>query len=248
VWTRDGTYIAFIAARVGEGMDVYWQPADGTAPPTRLTNDGRAKNRISFHPGGKLFAYSDTTGIVVRPVPGDGVSESTPATPPERTPAVPSTGEFEPVFSPDGRWLAYGSNATGRPEVYVRPFPGPGRSWQVSTGGAINPRWSPNRNELLFSSVASGPAADAAEPPGTIMVASFSVQGDTFRSERPRRWAAGRATLGWGVRWDLHPDGERVAGIVATQAGQASAAVTRNRVVLVLDFFNELRRIAPAGR
>jgi hypothetical protein len=82
------------------------------------------------------------------------------------------------------------------------------------------------------------------------MAASFSVQGDTFRSEHPRRWAAGRATLvaltsGSGVRWDLHPDGERVVGIVATQPVAATAPVTRNRVVLVLNFFDELRRLAP---
>jgi hypothetical protein len=82
------------------------------------------------------------------------------------------------------------------------------------------------------------------------MAASFSVQGDTFRSERPRRWAAGQATLvalssGSGVRWDLHPDGERVVGIVRTQPGPATAPVRRNRVVLVLNFFDELRRLAP---
>jgi serine/threonine-protein kinase len=249
VWTPDGTSIAYIAARVGEGMDIYWQRADGTAPATRLTSDGRAKNLISFHPSGKFFAYSDTVGIVVRPLPGDGTSGSTPPTAADQTPLVPSTREFEPQFSPDGHWLAYGSSASGRPEVYVRPFPGPGQAWQVSTSGGVNPRWSPTRNELLFSSV-SGPAGDAEEPPGTVMAASFSVQGDTFRSERPRRWAAGQATLvalssGSGVRWDLHPDGERVVGVVGTRPGPATAPVRRNRVVLVLNFFDELRRLAP---
>ena len=252
-WTPDGTQVAFVAARVGQGEDIYWQRADGTAPAARLTTDGRTKSLISFHPSGKFFAYSDTTGIVVRPLPGDGASGSTPGPPPEKTPPVAAIREFEPQFSPDGRWLAYGSNASGRPEIYVRPFPGPGPPWQVSTGGAVNPRWSRTQSELLFSSIATVSARDAEAPPGTVMAASFSVQGDTFRSERPRRWAAGRATLvaltsGSGVRWDLHPDGERVVGIVATQPGPATAPVTRDRVVLVLNFFDELRRLAPAAR
>ena len=68
------------------------------------------------------------------------------------TPTVFLNGPFaerEPIFSPDGRWLAYQSNESGRPEVYVRPFPGQCGKWQVSTTGGINATWSRTRRELF---------------------------------------------------------------------------------------------------
>jgi len=52
--------------------------------------------------------------------------------------------ESEGVFSPDGKWVAYQSNESGRNEIYVRPFPGPGGQWQISTGGGTSPRWRPD--------------------------------------------------------------------------------------------------------
>jgi len=54
------------------------------------------------------------------------------------------------VFSPDGRWVAYQSNESGRDEIYVRPFPGPGGQWQVSTAGGSDPRWRPDGKELYY--------------------------------------------------------------------------------------------------
>ena len=54
------------------------------------------------------------------------------------------------LVSPDGRWVTYRSNESGRDEVYVRPFPGPGGKWQISTGGVIAPAWSPKGNELFY--------------------------------------------------------------------------------------------------
>ena len=57
--------------------------------------------------------------------------------------------EREPMFSPDGRWLAYHSNKSGRTEVYVHPFPGPGGKWQISTGGGVYPTWYQETRALL---------------------------------------------------------------------------------------------------
>ena len=80
----------------------------------------------------------------------------------------------EPMFSPDGRWLAYYSNESGRYEVYVRPFPGPGGKWQISTNGGGVPTWSRARHELFYAAL------------DRIMVASYGVEGDSFRAEKPR--------------------------------------------------------------
>ena len=60
--------------------------------------------------------------------------------------------ELRPIFSPDGRWIAYQSNETGQSEIYIRPFPGPGGKWQVSTAGGSRPRWHGDGKELFFLS------------------------------------------------------------------------------------------------
>jgi hypothetical protein len=61
-----------------------------------------------------------------------------------------SFDEIEGQFSPDGRWLAYASNESGRYEIYVRPFPDAGGKWQVSTGGGTQPHWRPDGKELFY--------------------------------------------------------------------------------------------------
>jgi len=103
---------------------------------------------------------------------------------------LPLTGERKPfpflsrplnenqgVFSPDGKWVAYQSNESGRNEIYVRPFPGPGGQWQVSTGGGASPRWRADGKELYYLApdgklmavpvAAQGAAQGAALAPGT---------------------------------------------------------------------------------
>jgi Tol biopolymer transport system component len=76
-------------------------------------------------------------------MPPEGFSKAIPFL---KTPAM----EEQARFSPDGHWVVYRSNETGRPEVYVQPFPGPGGKWQISTEGGLEPLWSPKGNELFF--------------------------------------------------------------------------------------------------
>ncbi len=65
--------------------------------------------------------------------------------------------ERAPALSPDGRWLAHRSDESGIPEVYVQPFPGPARRWQISAGGGCNPRWSRKGRELFYPMYLSAP-------------------------------------------------------------------------------------------
>ena len=136
------------------------------------------------------------------------------------------------MFSPDGRWLAYESGESGRFEVYVRPFPAKEGKWQISTSGGMMPTWSRARHELFYKT------ADQ-----HIMVASYAADGDSFRADRPHVWsdarfeARRRSYLYRSL--DLHPDGERFA------LGTESAA-RQDKVVLIFNFFDELRRIAPS--
>ena len=150
------------------------------------------------------------------------------------TPAVflegPST-EQQPRFSPDGRWLAYESNESGRFEISVKPYPGPGGKTTVSTGGGTDAVWSRARNELLYLA-----------PDGRIMFVPFAAAGDDFRPEKPRIWSERPVQLrpGTGGSFDLDPDGTRV---VMSSATAATAGPTH--VTLWFNFFDELRRLAP---
>ncbi|HYR42810.1 MAG TPA: hypothetical protein VER98_07305, partial [Terriglobia bacterium] len=143
--------------------------------------------------------------------------------------------EQDPMFSPEGHWIAYTSSESGRNEIFVRPFPGPGGKWHISTAAGVEPTWSRTRRELFYRTQPLGGV-------GAVMVASYTVEGDSFKADKPRLWSEKpilvRATR---RNFDLHPDGERLAVAVAT----TEAEDKREKVVLIQNFFEELRRIAP---
>ena len=155
VWTPDGARITYRSNRDTKTFtNLYWQRADGAGETQRLTESRFMQFTGSWHPSGKYFAYyenSEGTNPDIWILPMDGNEESgwKPGKPTVflHTPAI----EQEPAFSPDGRWLAYHSNESGAFEVYVRPFPGPGGKWQISSGGGQYPTWSRARSELFFN-------------------------------------------------------------------------------------------------
>jgi hypothetical protein len=125
------------------------------------------------------------------------------------------------------------SSESGRFEIYVRPFPGPGAVSQVSVDGGIFSAWSRTRRELFYQAL-----------DGRIMVAPYTVAGDRFHAEKPRIWSEGRFARGLprSRPFDLHPDGERFAVIEKPNSEEPK----ETRVVFILNFFDYLRRIAPA--
>ena len=143
--------------------------------------------------------------------------------------------EAFPAFSPDGRWLAYGSNESGTVEVYVRPFPGPGGRWQVSAGGGLFPLWSRDGRELLFQTLDQ-----------RVMAVSYTAKGESFAPGKPRVWTETRLRVsGTGSTYDLAPDGKRLAAMVADDA---SGEKLPTHLTFLLNFFDELRRKAPVGK
>jgi Tol biopolymer transport system component len=236
VWTPDGRRIVFWSNRDVQ-QNLYWQRVDGTGDAQRLTNSQHPQSAASWHPGGTLLAFQETrpqTGadLMIVAIEGDELTGWKAGTPTSflSTAAL----EREPMFSPDGKWLAYQANDTGTFEIYVRPFPGPGGKWRISPAGGITPTWSRTRRELLYRS-----------PENQLMVAAYTATGDSFRAEKPRLWAEGYIGPQTGQRsFDLHPDGERVA--VAPELGSFDRP--QDRLVFILNFFDELRRMAPAGK
>ena len=126
------------------------------------------------------------------------------------------------------------SNESGLTEVYVRPFPGPGGKWQISTGGGVSPEWSRNGKETLLY--------DTSEQ--KIAVVSYTSSSDSFRADKPRLWSPGQLT-DRGL-FTLHPDGKRFAVLKAGTGEAAPAPI--NEVSFVFNFFDELRRKVPAGK
>ena len=142
------------------------------------------------------------------------------------TPSV----EIDPMFSPDGRWLAYQSNESGAMEVYARPFPGPGGKWMISNGGGGRPMWSPNGRELFYLA-----------PDRRIMVVSYTAEGNSFVADKPRLWSETRVTTS---ALALAPDGKRFAVVKETDETDRQEAPTH--VTVLLNFFDELKRRVPA--
>jgi serine/threonine-protein kinase len=129
-------------------------------------------------------------------------------------------------FSPDGRWLAYVSNQSGRDEIYVRAYPGPGPVATVSTAGGTEAVWSPDGSELFYRT------ADE------LMVVAVD-RTDGFRAGRPRVLFSDSYLRGPQTFYDIAPDGERF--VMVSRSGSGA----QGTFVLVQGFSEELKRLAP---
>ena len=239
VWTPDGNRIVFSSSRSGT-INLYWRRSDGRGEVQRLTQSENEQLAYSWHPSGKVLAFEEDrpdTGrdLMTLEVGGDEETGWKPG-----TPAVflsTPFGEVSPMLSPDGRWLAYVSDESDRREVYVRQFPETGGKWQISTEGGQDPKWSATRPELFYGTI-----------DGKIMVVPYTVEGDSFDAGKPTRWSddafvSRPIPLG---DFDLHPDGQRIALLSASETPTAEAPDT---VVFITNFFDELRRLtAESGK
>jgi hypothetical protein len=125
---------------------------------------------------------------------------------------------------------AYESNESGRDEVYVRRFPGPGGKWQISAGGGL-PVWSRKGQELFY------PTTEG------IMAVSYTVTGEEFVAGKPRLWAAKKG-IGF---FDAAPDGRRLTVLLNDESNQKDTKVP-TQVTFMLNFFDELRHRAPVRK
>jgi len=234
IWTPDGKRLAF-AAREGGGLvdNLFWQKVDGTGGMERLLDSKRPQDPGSFHPEGKILAYTeqiaaDNWDIGLLPIDGNETAGWKAGTP--KLVLNERYIESDPTFSPAGRWLAYISFESGLPQIYVRSFPGLQARTQVSIEGAVQPTWSANRPELFYSTL-----------DGRIMVVPYRVSADTFTPDKSREWSPGlRAPFfGRARTFALHNDGRRLALVKATDLP------VRDHVVLMQNFFDKVRGVAP---
>jgi Tol biopolymer transport system component len=234
IWTPDGKRLAFISNKEGP-ENIFWQLADGSGGLERLTTSDYTHVPHSWSPDGQLLAFvevSPTTGwdIWVLRVGGPSTVSGQVGKPQPflRTPF----NESVPRFSPDGRWLAYISNESGRFEIYVQPYPGPGGKWQISTEGGTEPAWNPNGRELFYRSGDRMMAVDIATQPG-------------FAAGKPRMLFEGPYEPApiTNPNYDVSPDGQRFLMLKPVEREQA----VPTQINVVLNWFEELKRRVPTG-
>jgi len=145
VWSPRGDYIVYTSDREG-AFAIYQKATSGSGEEKLLLKSDVIVVPISFSPDGRFLAYQrqdpkTNWDILLLPMTGEAKPVVLRATP---------FRDVVPRFSPDGRFIAYVSNESGRNEVYVQSYPGPGRTWQISTAGGGDPQWRRDGKELYY--------------------------------------------------------------------------------------------------
>ncbi len=234
-WTPDGSRVVFttwFAGQVGLGS----VPADGSGSVERLASSVGMRSFERTHPS----LLPDGSGVIMT-----GLA---PAASVEDLLMVRFSGEARletlleapgvernPAIAPNGRFVAYNSDESGHPEVYVRPFPNlSARRWQLSTAGGAQPRWTRGGRELLYRD-------------GQGRVMSVTVRGDSidgFDHSKP----VSLFTFGVGMRYGLDPeydvssDGERFVFFSELVARDSASSA---ELVLIQNWVDELKRLVP---
>jgi Tol biopolymer transport system component len=223
IWSPDGSQVIFRSTRNGT-YDLFEKPTTGTADEHPLLETPQAKSPLDWSPDGRFLLYSvldPKTGSDLWALPLTG----------ERKPFAvlqSSFDEIEGQFSPNGQWLAYASNESGRYEVYVRPFPEAGEKRQVSAAGGTQPRWRRDGHELFYVA-----------PDGRLMAVPISpargTQALEARSPVPlfqTRLASGAnlATAGFQARpqYDVARDGRFLMLINSNDALMSPITIVQN--------------------
>jgi serine/threonine-protein kinase len=210
VWTPDGRRLIFASQRDGGVYNLWWQPADGTGTAERLTTSSTTQSPTSISPNGHDVVFFENTTVrqfdLLRVVlPGMQVS------PVLQT----SFAETNGTISPDGRWLAYQSNSSGRNEIYVRPFPNTtAGQWLISKSGGHMPAWS--ANELFFF-----------DADGALTRVPFAAGSSAWHAGAPTKLLEARYFTGGNVTisrtYDVSQDGQRFLMIKPSRIDSPSA-------------------------
>ena len=242
-WAPDGKRVAFgFKPAGGRGLfSVFWQNADGSAPPERLTGETRPQMELptSFSPDGsvalvQVLDYADTSpantrwDVFVLPLGGEK----------KMRPLLKTRAKEELArVSPDGRWVAYRSDESGRLEIFVQAFPGPGPKWQISTEGGSEPRWSRSGRELFYRQ-----DDKVSRQNDKLMVVDVETA-PTFRAGRPRVLFEGQF-YDFGINcYDVSPDGSRFIMIKEDPAELGPAHVN-----VILNWLEDVKRRVPGAK
>jgi serine/threonine-protein kinase len=229
VWSPDGRRIAFPSRRDSSPVvDLAWIEADGSSGAEWLTQSELSEQPTTWTPDGKTLIYHrndhpETAWDVMALEPGEAGEP--------RVLLGTRFIEAQADISPDGRWLAYVSDESGRFEVYVRSYPDLERKWQISSDGGAEPVWSPDGRELFYR-----------DEEGRVMtVVPITIEPD-FSPGRPELLFEGEyvPSPGFGRNYDVAPDGRSFVMVEQVLPEDIEAELQ-----VVVNWFTELAELAP---
>jgi serine/threonine-protein kinase len=235
VWTRDGKHVIYRGTRTGF-RNLYWKAADGTGEEVRLTTKADViQTPSSVSPDDRWLVFNEEgnaradTQTWMLPLPSEHAPTNSASAEPvgARTPVLLMEGRAAQI-SPDGKWIAYQSHESGRHEIYLQPFPGPGPRQQVSTGGGQYARWSRDGTELFFTTPDKLMAVDITTRPELAISAPRVVFEGRYRG-----------SVNANTSYDVSADGRR---FLRVQQVQPDRAVTH--IDIVLNWLTELEQAA----
>ncbi len=213
VWSPDGSHVVFSSNRKGI-FHLYWKLSSGAGADELLLASDQNKSPSDWSSDGRFLVFrsqDSQTGydLWILPITGDKKPFLFLKTPFE---------ERDGQFSPDGKWIAYQSNESGRFEIYVQPFPGPGGKFQISTNGGAQPRWNKNGKEIFYVSLDSKMMA----APVKLLPDSQSLETGTPVALFPVRIAGGPVFGNNKQQYAVSSDGQRFLVNLAVDEGAAS--------------------------
>jgi serine/threonine-protein kinase len=223
IWTPDGSRLTY---RREDPPNIFWQPAEGSSEAERLTTSEKTQRPNSWSPDGKTLVYSEG-------IPSDDQGDLGILTPDGESGSHPilntSFHEGSGVVSPDGRFLAYVSNESGRNEVYVRTFPRSEGKLQISRDGGVQPVWARSGREIFYRNRDK-------------MMAVPIESSSSFRAGKPALLFEGwfhNSNSVYGPYYDVAPDGEHFVLVQEAPPTQ---------IHVVLNWFEELKERVPTNR
>jgi serine/threonine-protein kinase len=220
--------VIFSSERSG-GRNLYWQAADGTGAAEQLLETVTTKYPMAVTPNGRQLIFTEETAQTDIDLMAMELDETR-----RVTPLLQSRfAERNAAISPDGRWLAYEANDSGRFEIYVRPYPDINAGLlPVSTDGGTKPLWTKNGQELIYVS-----------PTGALMRVGVS-RGASWSATNPSivvKEGYSTNPVWWGRSYDVSPDGQRFLMIKEGASGAPPPA----SLVVVQHWVEELKRLVP---
>jgi Tol biopolymer transport system component len=228
VWSPDGGGLVFTSTQKGL-PNLYFQPVDGSEPARQLTQSPYMHVATTWRPGSDEIGFIELTpaneGDLRMIRFGEARGESNGE---ELLPNSPFD-ESKPVFSPNGRWLAYESNESGSTEIYVRPYPSPGGKIPISNRGGIDPRWSPDGRRLFYWEGRAIMAVDVdSDGPLDPSIPRKLIEGDYWGDDL-------------NSSYDISPIDGRLLFV------KPDGKSNEGELTIIVNWFEHLRRLLPAG-
>ena len=232
VWSPDGRTVAWSATRGTLARGIFRRAADGSGKEELVWSLEKHAHLRDWMPDGRALLVEILDPKLGTDIWHLDLGEKPTATIFLQTPF----NERNSRLSPDGRWIAYVSDESGRDDVYIQSFPAAGAKVQVSNSGGDQPVWSRNGKALFFRGAGSIQEVSFAASPRLSVGKPHPLFPDQFESPQ----------VGGHTGYDVFPDG-RFLMIQSADARQ-SAGSSRYELIFVFNWFEELRRSVPAGK